>query len=194
MYTAYDLAMVGYMKVTGSISYMDSVYLEDWRLYCYGYYRNTYYSTRWHYYRDNVVHQDFYEKSLYQPDTSWIIDKTPFPIQTIDRRSYRCDQSTIDGNGVLVQYTYNMLEDFKVTIHNTVTAEAGPFPHRGPWPARILFKVSPLPMNCSDIESSFPLTDYIDVDVPRNVVVHGLSGRLTNRNYSWPPDIRLAAQ
>ena len=177
--------------VFGSVSYYDTASLEEYKYYYYGFYRNNPFKTCFYFYQDPITRQQFYITTFLNPDGSETLDRNPFPVQQVNRRNFRCDRSTTNDNGVVVRFIYNVIEDFKITVYNRVTAESGILVHRGPFPVRIIFPVTPLAINCTDVESSLPVSDYIDAQIPRNSYVSGLSGRLTNRNYRWGPDFRF---
>ena len=187
-YTAVDKLS---SAIFGSVSYYDTASLEEYKNYYYGFYRNNPFKTCFYFYQDPITRQQFYLTTTLKPDGSEALDRNPFPVQQVNRRSYRCDRSTTNDDGVVVRFIYNVLEDFKITVYNRVTAESGILVHRGPFPVRVIFPVTPLSINCTDVESSLPVSDYIDAQIPRNSFVSGLSGRLTNRNYRWGPDFRF---
>lgn len=187
-YTAIDKLS---STIFGSVTYYDTASLEEYRNYYYGFYRNNPFKTCFYFYQDPITRQQFYLTTTLNSDGSESTDRNPFPIQQVNRRSYKCDRSVTDNSGATVRFIFNILEDFKITVYNRVTAESGMLVHRGPFPVRVIFSVTPLPRNCTDVESNLPVSDYIDATIPRNSYISGISGRLMNRNYRWGPDFRL---
>ena len=126
-YTAVDKLS---SAIFGSVSYYDTASLEEYRNYYYGFYRNNPFKTCFYFYQDPITRQQFYITTTLNSDSSESTDRNPFPIQQVNRRNYRCDRSTTNENGAAVRFIYNVLEDFKITIYNRVTAEIGMLVHR----------------------------------------------------------------
>jgi|GEM_PF-6416817 len=76
------------------------------------------------------------------------------------------------------------MEEFRFAVKNTVVSERGAFPHGGPFPTQVLWRVEPLLKDCFTSESKYPVTDYLDVKIPKNDTIKGLVGKLMNRHYS----------
>ena len=186
-YTIFDYL---YSKIIGSITFYDISCIEDYRYVYYGYYKNRYFRSSNHYYMD-VAGKGVYETITYLPDGSYLRSTNPFPIEAVSRRDFRCDQSTVGVDGQPLLNVFNNLEDFQFCVSNVVTAETGVLAHRGPFPARVVFQIAPLLKNCNQMESSFPDSDGINVSVPKGQTVHGLRGRWMDRQYTWPPEVRL---
>jgi hypothetical protein len=110
--------------IFGSVSYYDTANLEEYRNYYYGFYRNKPFKVCFYFYEDPVTHHQFFRTTTLQSDGSELDDLNPFPVIRVNRRNYRCDNSTIDANGGTVKYIYNVLEDFRA-LPKTTQFETG---------------------------------------------------------------------
>jgi len=95
--------------IFGSVSYFDTASLEEYRNYYYGFYRNTPFKVCFYFYEDPVTRQQFFRTTTLQRDGSDLENLNPFPIIQINRRSYRCDSSTVDANGASLKTIYRAL-------------------------------------------------------------------------------------
>ncbi len=71
---------------------------------------------------------------------------------------------------MILKTQYNTLEKFRFAVKNTVVSERGPLPflYAGPFPTRVLWNVTPLFKDCSTSESVYPVTDYLDLKIPKH--------------------------
>ena len=172
-------------KIVGEIIYTESCYVESTGLWHYGYYKNI------HFWQKQISKYDptsdttsYWSYSLHG-DIQLLDNNDPFPLEP-SRQSKFCDYSTTDGNGNILKTQYNTLEKFRFAVKNTVVSERGalPFLYGGPFPTQVLWHVTPLFKDCSTIVSKYPVTDYLDVAIPKNGKIEGLKGKLMGRQYT----------
>lgn len=160
-------------KIVGEIIYTESCYVENTTLWYYGYYKNIpFWQKQASQYSPSTGTTAYFSWSLHG-DIQKLDDNDPFPLEP-SRTSRFCNQSTTDENGKLWKTTYNTLEKFRFAIKNTVVSELGILPHGGPFPTRVLWHVTPSFKDCFTSESVYPVTDYLNVTIPKNGVIYGL--------------------
>ena len=172
-------------KIVGEIIYTESCYVESTGLWHYGYYKNIHFWQKRASTYEPTTDTTSYSSWSLHGDIELLDDNNPFPLGP-SRQSRLCDYSTTDGNGKILKTQYNTLEKFRFAVKNTVVSERGPLPflYAGPFPTRVLWNVTPLFKDCSTSESVYPVTDYLDLKIPKHGTIPGLEGNLVNRKYT----------
>ena len=173
-------------KIVGEIIYTESCYVENTTLWYYGYYKNIkFWAKRQSIYNPTTDTTSYFSWSMHPNGTQRLDNNDPFPLEPSLRDNF-CDYSTTDENGKIMKTTYKTFEVFKFAVENKVVSERGFVVRNGPYATRLLWNVAPLFKNCFTSESEFPKTDYLDVDIPKNGGLYGLTGNLWNRKYIMP--------
>ena len=172
-------------RIVGEINYTESCYVESTGLWYYGYYKNIHFwKKQISKYSPATDTTSYWSYSLHG-DIQVLDDNDSFPLKP-SRQSKFCDYSTTDENGKIWKTQYNTLEKFRFAVKNTVVSERGalPFLYAGPFTTRVLWHVTPLFKDCSTSESVYPVTDYLDLQIPKHGTIGGLEGNLVNREYT----------
>lgn len=171
-------------KIVGEIIYTESCYVENTNLWHYGYYKNIkFWQKRQSVYNPATAITSYWSYSLHPDGIQRLDNNDPFPLEPSLQDNF-CDYSTTDENGVILKTNYRTIELFTFAVKNTVVSERGVLPHGGPFPTQVLWRVEPLFKDCSTKESKYPVTDYLDVKIPKNDTIGGLKGILMNRKYT----------
>ncbi len=173
-------------KIVGEIIYTESCYVEGTILFHYGYYKNIqFWHKRQSRYDAATTTTTYWEYSLHPDGRQRLDNNNPFPLEP-SLQNKHCDYSTTDENGKIWKTEYKTFESFKFAVENKVVSERGVVPHNGPFPTQVLWHLTPLFKNCSTSESIYPVTDYLDVAIPKNGGLYGLLGNQINRKYTSP--------
>lgn len=172
-------------KIVGTITYTESCYVESTTLWYHGYYHDIHFWQKRASQHNPVTSTTTYSSWSLHDGVQSLDNNDPFPLEP-SRQSRFCDLSTTDAQGSIVQNTYNTLERFRFAVQNKTVSQSGLFPHSGPFPTRVQWPVTPLLKDCSASESVYPVTDYLDVTIPKDGTVGGLEGALMNRRYNSP--------
>jgi len=170
-------------KIVGEVIYTESCYVENTTLFYYGYYKNIqFWDKQYSKYNPATRTTSYWTWSLHADGIQRLDNNAPFPLEPSLQDKF-CDLSTTDENGNIWKNTYRTFEVFKFAVENRVVSERGVFPHGGPFPTQVLWHVEPLFKDCFTSESVYPVTDYLDVKIPKNGGLYGLVGNLKNRKY-----------
>jgi hypothetical protein len=178
-------------NIIGKVTYQNQCGIQNFSSQVWGYYRNVYYHVKKECVYDFTTKTYTYTTRTWKSDgVTYADDHTPYPLDPLTRRNYTCVQNQTDPNGDLIRFSWNGVEDFVIFVENKIVSQTGMFPYQGPFPFRVVSKVTPLQSNCTQQESTLPVSDYTQSTIALNQIVKGLKFNLVNRQYGLPFAIR----